>query len=331
MASSLFALPADAVPDDFALWLLARERAGLPLGVSSQSLYRAMWQRLLRFMAERNLCLQRLTGEHLALFLSQPNGRYGTMGRRMRRRYLQFISHMMNEQITRQIRHDNPAQQMLNSVHEQVTFPPPLALSHEQACQFAADSADLDEWTHCRDWAMRHLILGAGLKACEVPGLRIDDLYLDLSDPFVRIAERGRQPHRTSLLHRNSVAALRYWLTVRQSLATAGDLLFPSDETGKALSLSTIYRHTRDALSACGIQAGQMGNQLLRNTYITRELANGQTPATICRSLGLHRISSLERYQKLLEDTQDEKRPEWITQAFLVLPLFHNAKDTTDP
>jgi integrase/recombinase XerD len=69
------------------------------------------------------------------------------------------------------------------------------------------------DWAGIRDRAMLHLCFAAGLRVSELVGLRIEDLSLH---PHAAVLVRGKGRRERCLpLWKQTVAALRAWLTVR--------------------------------------------------------------------------------------------------------------------
>jgi len=73
------------------------------------------------------------------------------------------------------------------------------------------------DWAGIRDRAMLHLCFAAGLRVSELTGLRLEDLSLQ---PHASILVHGKGRRERCLpLWKQTVAALRAWLTVRGTLA----------------------------------------------------------------------------------------------------------------
>ncbi|MFH1267622.1 MAG: tyrosine-type recombinase/integrase [Planctomycetota bacterium] len=102
-----------------------------------------------------------------------------------------------------------------------------------------------------RDQAMLYLGFGAGLRASEVVGLRLDEIELDQPYPSILVRGKGRRQRRLPLW-KEATRALRAWLAVR------GSALIPEvflNNRGEALTTSglsyIVKKHAQAAQPNC--------------------------------------------------------------------------------
>jgi integrase len=160
---------------------------------------------------------------------------------------------------------------------------------------------------------MQATILFAGLRVAEAIGLRLSEV----NDPFdgafgdagivLEIGPEGK--HDTSHAHETvlrsyGAQALRVWLKERAALGIKGDLVFPADLAGSAMSTATVYRQVRATFGRAGIAADHNGGRTLRNTFAVEELRSGRTRADLKRFLGL----ALERSTEIYEAAKGKAR-----------------------
>lgn len=109
---------------------------------------------------------------------------------------------------------------------------------------------DTSTWTGRRDHALLLVTIQTGLRVSELTGLTINDIHLD-TGPHLRCHGKGRKDRATPLT-RQSVTALRQWLTERGGAGT--DPLFPT-RRGTHLSRDAVERivtkYTNIAAQSC--------------------------------------------------------------------------------
>lgn len=106
------------------------------------------------------------------------------------------------------------------------------------------------DWAGIRDRAMLHLCFAAGLRVSELTGLRLEDLSLQ---PHASILVHGKGRRERSLpLWKQTVGALRAWLTARGSLAVPELFVNAQREPMTRAGFEYILeKHARTATKRC--------------------------------------------------------------------------------
>jgi len=151
-----------------------------------------------------------------------------------------------------------------------------------------------------RDKAVLELFYACGLRASELAGLTLDDLFF--TDGVVRCVGKGDKERRVPVAAR-AVEAVRAWIGGGRALwAAAGRrrgrpetrLLFPS-RRGGAMRRETVWRIVKRAALAAGIPK-RIYPHLLRHSFASHLLANGASLRTIQEMLGHADISTTQIY-----------------------------------
>lgn len=254
-----------------------RPQSHRSLDDQSLTQYLSMWGSFVRWMdsraplpalpaagrtAPKPLDLRDITPSHIQGFLAQlRGGRRGDrpMGASSERRYL-FLLHRTFEHVRAlELRADNPcdAFPQLQPVHA-AARPPRVLLSAPQEYRFIqwCLAQPTQRWDHCRNLALRLLLLGAGLTVSELRGLRLRDIVVEdegsgaamplcqgphlaadstdisnLEDAALprlslSIPEHGSAAARRAPVDTFATRALLQWLRARALLQPAGELVF---------------------------------------------------------------------------------------------------------
>ncbi|HEX4672182.1 MAG TPA: tyrosine-type recombinase/integrase [Solirubrobacteraceae bacterium] len=155
---------------------------------------------------------------------------------------------------------------------------------------------DRTTWTGRRDQAMLALATQTGLRASELIGLTIADVYLG-PGAHVDCLGKGRK-QRITPLTKTTVALLRAWLTERAG--TPGDPLFPTNQ-GQPLSRDALERrlakHAAAASDGCASLRGKrVTPHVLRHTAAMRLLHAGVDVTVIALWLGHEQVETTHIY-----------------------------------
>ena len=119
-----------------------------------------------------------------------------------------------------------------------------------QEIQALLDAPRPVDWAGIRDRAMLHLCFAAGLRVSELTGLRLEDLSLQ-PDASILVHGKGRR-ERTLPLWKQTVGALRAWLTARGSLAVPELFVNAQREPMTRAGFEYILeKHARTATKRC--------------------------------------------------------------------------------
>lgn len=206
------------------------------------------------------------------------------------------------------LRPDNPSARLITP-----RAPHRLAdlLSEKDAVEVTETTASNKAHLQARDLAMWELLYGSGLRVSELVDLRLRDV--DLAGGWVRVLGKGSK-HRDVPLTEPSIAALRSWLDLRQSLSAEGsfrDALF-LNYRGESLSTRSVRRLLNAAQDKAGV-ASPVSPHGLRHSFATHLFDAGADLRGIQELLGHNRLGTTERYthvsRKRLVETYNRSHP----------------------
>ena len=150
---------------------------------------------------------------------------------------------------------------------------------------------------------MMVLIIGSGLYATEVIGLQLQHLFLDCEPPYIVIDAHGKVPERRAPIIGFAREPLRTWLSVRANLPLGAEqTVFVSGKGGRMLP-ATLYRKVRAILKNADSALrprGGFGPQILRNSFLMRQLAKDKPVDVVQQWAGHVELKSTLRYRGLV-------------------------------
>ncbi len=159
------------------------------------------------------------------------------------------------------------------------------------------DAPDPGTRSGIRDQAMLYIGFGAGLRASEIVGLRLDEIELD--GPYPRIVVRGKGRRQRRLpLWKEASRALRAWLSVRGPALTPEIFL---NDRGEALGTSglsyIVKKHVRMAQPHCpSLSKKRISPHVLRHTCAMTSLQATRDIRKVALWLGHSSLKSTEIY-----------------------------------
>ena len=287
------------------------KRAAPPVSAASAEVYQFMFGRVAKWMRMHGRTFSSLRPGDLVDFLSSRDARGRPLQSKIIYRYLRLLERCYEhlEQTP------NPASTAIVILganrpardHEMV------ALSPVESGQIIAAIPEPTSWKRQRDRTMQLVMLCAGLRVAEAIGLHVREVAtVPEADGTLRIrlTPTGKQPtsraHET-FLQQAAVEEVLAWIATRQKLGFPGDLVFPADDTGKALHKSTVYRQSRSALKDAEVAMSHVGGRTLRNGFAVAELRAGIPEETLRKRLGLARGLALESYLGAARRQRDSK------------------------
>ena len=186
-----------------------------------------------------------------------------------------------------------------------IAYNPSLEVAHPKYTQPPPRILTKLEWRGLRDaakenprtYTMVELLLQTGVRIGELADIRLKDMQ----NGMLQIHER-RIPLNKTVKH-----AIDTYLKVRQK--SADDNLFVT-KTGKPLLLRNIRAIIDKCFKEIDVQDATVND--LRNTFIAYQLSRGSSPSYIAKIVGHKRLSSTERYLRLIkqEDVQSKEKLE---------------------
>ena len=276
------------------------KRAAPPVSAASAEVYQFMFGRVARWMRTHGRRFSSLRPGDLVEFLSSRDARGRPLQSKIIYRYLRLLERCYDylEQTP------NPASTaiVILGANRPARDREMVALSPVESGQIIAAIPEATSWKRQRDRTMQLVMLCAGLRVAEAIGLLVKEVAtVPEADGTLRIrlTPTGKQPtsraHET-FLQQAAVEEVLAWIATRRKLAFPGDLVFPADDTGKALHKSTVYRQSRSALKDAEVAMSHVGGRTLRNGFAVAELRAGTPEETLRKRLGLARGLALESY-----------------------------------
>ncbi|MEY2776603.1 MAG: tyrosine recombinase XerC [Pseudomonadota bacterium] len=181
----------------------------------------------------------------------------------------------------------------------------PKTLSVDAACAFVALEAPADEkadWTAVQDRALFELAYGCGLRLSEMveldvgQGQRPEGGWLDLEGQTVHVFGKGRK-RRILPLGSEALAALRHWLSVRDSLAPTTMALFLGAR-GARMSGRAIQRRFQRRSQTAGL-GHPVHPHMLRHSFASHLLQSSGDLRAVQELLGHAQIATTQVYTHL--------------------------------
>jgi site-specific recombinase XerD len=149
-----------------------------------------------------------------------------------------------------------------------------------------------------RDLAVIQLLLGAGLKLSELTELRLEDVHLDVSQPYLDVRDSSGSSSRTVLIDEEVSDALHSYLPTRR--AAAGVDHFCVNRDGNPLSTRSVQRLLRHYAQAAGLDG--LTTQALRYVYARKIYESSGDLKTVARYLGHRHLATTIRYLRPSSD-----------------------------
>jgi len=278
-----------------------------PLSQGSADTYRFMFGKYAAWLASRGTLFSKATHYDLLMFIELGSvvagQRVPDLNSKISYRYLRLIERCY---LYLEI-YPNPAQHVIFGAFKQQRYYSDKAmvtLSAEQLDRFIAalpTSALASEWRLRRDRALQLVMLFAGLRVSEVIGLLLSEVSRQAEiDGTLEIKltpeqKRASSYEHSTFLRKEAVPVVLEWVTEREALPIAGDLVFPSD-TGARQHQATVYRQVKSTLRVAGIEIPRSGGRTLRNTFAIQEIRSGTETPELTKKLGLALERSTETY-----------------------------------
>lgn len=266
----------------------------------------AMWNTFLDFLALQSLDLRSVQSDTLARFLDQLSAKDGRPAAdSTRRRYLKLLASTFDYLKEIGVRRGGNPWVILFKYYRPAPVKSPGALAAQEDDKFVSIvlGTQATSWRDVRDQAMLVLILGSGLYASEIIALQLQHLILDAEPPYIIIEAHGTVPERRAPIIGFARAPLQTWLALRASLPLGVEqTVFVSGKGGRMLP-ATLYRKVqailKNADSALRPRGG-FGPQVLRNSFLMRQLAKDKPVDVVQQWAGHVELKSTLRYRGLV-------------------------------
>jgi integrase/recombinase XerD len=265
-----------------------------------------MWHRFLEYLHIHRLEIGTVQAENLVHFLDGLEGKSGKPAEdATRRRYLKLLSAVFEHLNDIGVRQSGNPCTALFRYYKPVPDKIPAAMASQADERFVAMvlSRTPRSWRDYRDQAMMLLIIGSGLYTSEVINLEMEQLVLDADPPYLHIAAHGKVPERKAPIISFAREPLRRWLEQRAALPQRHErTVFISGKGGKLLP-ATLYRKVQSVLKAHDAALhphGGYGPQVLRNSFLMRQLAKDKPVEVVQQWAGHVETKSTLRFRRLV-------------------------------
>ncbi|HJV81411.1 site-specific integrase [Noviherbaspirillum sp.] len=266
----------------------------------------AMWHRFVDYLGGYELDVRTIQSDKLAHFLDSLLGKDGSPAEdSTKRRYLKLLSAVFEHLQEAGVRRSANPCTVLFKYFRPAPDRSPVALASQDDEKFVAMvlAEPARFWRDYRDQAMMVLIIGSGLYASEVINLEMDQIVLDADPPYINVAAHGKVPERKAPIVPFAREPLRQWLALRATLPAASEqIVFISGKGGKMLP-ATLYRKVQSILKANDTTLhprGGFGPQVLRNSFLMRQLAKDKPIDVVKQWAGHVETKSTLRYRRLV-------------------------------
>lgn len=188
----------------------------------------------------------------------------------------------------------NPAEGIRNP-RQQIRHPAILNVDETFALLDHAKAPGDAKALALRDKALAELLYGSGLRISEA--LDLDIGRADLETGLVRVLGKGRR-ERLVPLSETCSAAIRAWLSARESVAAPGETALFTGARGRRLSRREGGRIVARLCASAGI-AKKISPHCLRHSFATHMLGAGADMRSVQELLGHARLATTERYTHL--------------------------------
>lgn len=266
----------------------------------------AMWHGFLDFLARHGLDLRAVQSDALARFLDGLTAKDGRSAQdSTRRRYLKLLAGTFDHLQAIGLRRGGNPCLVLFKYYRPAPVKSPGALAAQEDEKFVALVLAMPpvSWREVRDQAMLVLIIGSGLYTAEIIALQLHHLILDTDPPYLIIDAHGKVPERRAPIIAFARAPLQKWLEVRATLPLGQEkTVFISGKGGRMLP-ATLYRKVQAVLKNAESELrprGGFGPQVLRNSFLMRQLAKNKPLDVVQQWAGHVELKSTLRYRSLV-------------------------------
>lgn len=252
--------------------------------------YASDLRQLLTFLEERDVQPDGVSPTDLRAFVSS---RFGVNDPRSMARKLSAVRAFYAWRLMEGAVERNPAR-VLRSPKQRKPLPGALDATDAEALVTTGDETQ-PLWRQLRDRAMCELAYGAGLRASEVCGLRIDQLRLAARE--LTVLGKGRK-QRVVLFGEPAQEAMEEWLTERDTVALPDTREVFVGPGGKGLTTRSFQRIVSNAALRAGV-VRRATPHTLRHSFATHLLDNGADLRVIQELLGHASLSTTQVYTHL--------------------------------
>jgi integrase/recombinase XerD len=154
-----------------------------------------------------------------------------------------------------------------------------------------------------RDRAILAVLLDTGIRASELCGLALSNIWLDADDSYIKVLGKGRKEREVALGKTARLALRRYVTRYRKPKNKAEQHVFLS-RTREPLTTSGLDQVIRQLGEAARIRGIRCSAHTFRHTYAVQYLLNGGDLYKLSRTLGHSSVRISERYVSSMRSRQ---------------------------
>lgn len=284
----------------------AHHSEGFPYAERSVKQHCAMWHRFVEFMQINDVDICSIQSEKLARFLDSLMAKNGEPAEEStRRRYLKLLSTTFDYLMKADVRRRGNPCAILFKYYKPPPVQIPAALAQNEDEKFVEIVLGQEArfWRDVRDQAMIVLIIGSGLYTSEVVALETDQLILDADPPYIDVPAHGKVPERKAPVAPFAREPLIKWLALRATLPIGNDPTVFVSGKGDQMLPATLYRKVQAVLKREDARLrprGGFGPQVLRNSFLMRQLSKDKPVEVVQQWAGHVEIKSTLRFRRLV-------------------------------
>jgi integrase/recombinase XerD len=222
--------------------------------------------------------------------------------------YLHLLSDIFNHMIENNEIDNNPAERIYalkkKNKRGRKAKRIPVFLSETESAVFIAHIRTLPK--HYSGMRMRCamlLMLGCGLRVKELCDLKDNNMHLLDQNPYLTIIGKNNKERSVPIPD----AIINELLDFRDMRNSATSIFLNAMGTGEAYTPIGVYTMVRRELKAAGIIKTKMSPHVLRHTFCTTQLANGNALAVVKAWMGHDYISTTAGYEHVQGARNGEK------------------------
>jgi len=156
-----------------------------------------------------------------------------------------------------------------------------------------------------RTLSMIEILLQTGIRISELSEIKLKDLHLEESRPYLFVPEQNSIPARKIPLNKPAISAIKTYLAEKPNVET--EFLF-STKSGNQILIRNIRSSIDKYLKLIGLEDVKVND--LRHTFIYFQLQNGIDLKYLSEVAGHKRISTTEKYLSFLQNQKVNSREE---------------------
>lgn len=244
--------------------------------------------------------------EHLRTRPTQAKGRTGTLSSytvhghaRAIRAFLNWCSQedgledLVSEKTTRKIKMPKIEQKVIE-----------IFTDAQIKAFFTACDREYTKELAIRDKAILSVLLDTGVRADELCTLKLEHMYLDRDDPYIKVMGKGRKEREIGFGNKTRLAIARYLRIRKPASQTKTDVVFLS-KFNQPLTVSGLDQLIYRLAGWARIENAHC--HIFRHTYAINYLKNGGDLYMLSRSMGHTSVAVTSVYLKALR-AQDARR-----------------------